>query len=118
MGALVSDNKNTYATGLGTLAGTLKSALQQAQDLQQSQTDNDYVSKLNASATYALNADGSAGTADGSPNTANPIAGLNISAVNYSAFIAYGLNDLITFLTGTGSVATADRRTIFGKLLP
>lgn len=105
-----------YAQALGALAAQIESVYEQALALQAQQTAHDYVSKFNATATYALNADGSVGTADGSPNTANPMVGINVSATAMSAFIGYGVGDFVSWFTG-GAPAQTDRRSVTGALL-
>lgn len=106
-----------YAQALGALAAQIQAVYEQALVLQSQQTVHDYVTKFNNTPTYALNADGSAGATDGSPNTANPMVGINVSANAVSAFVGYGLNDFVTWFTGSGATAQADRRSATGGLL-
>lgn len=63
----------------------------------------------NAMATYVINADGSVGTADGSPNVAHPISvsGVNKSATSLIAGVTL-LQDFLNFCQNA-PVATAQR---------
>ena len=69
-------------------------------------------------ATFAWNADGSAGAADGTPNTAHPIS---VSALNRSeAQLAAGvqlLADFQTFVAGGALTATSSRNATIDQLV-
>jgi hypothetical protein len=95
----------------------LKALRQQVNDFVTQYTQENYSAAWNAFATAAQNADGSLGGADGSPNTANPIdtrvtnqSGLSkaVTATQLVNAVAT-LQDLQTFLTGSGSLPAATR---------
>lgn len=84
----------------------------------QRQAQHNYTAIYNATSTYALNADGSPGAADGSPNNAHPMAGTYITANQVTGFDGYAVNDFIAFVEGTGAPSQADRRLAIQQMLP
>jgi hypothetical protein len=83
----------------------------------QRQAQHGYVALYNATSTYAVNADGSPGATDGSPNNAHPMQGTYLTANQISGFDGYAVNHFIDFVEGN-AVATADRRPAIQQMLP
>jgi len=110
-------NATQFANDCISAASQLRTLLDTFGQLQARQAAHDFVTTLNNQPTYAVNADGSQGGTDGTPNTAHPIVGIGVAAADLSAFIGYGVNDLVSFLTGAGTPGYTDRRTAIGKLL-
>jgi hypothetical protein len=69
-------------------------------------------------ATFAWNADGSTGAADGTPNTAHPISvsGLNRSEAQLAAGVQL-LADFQTFVAGGALTGTASRNATIDQLV-
>jgi len=100
-----------YANTLISDAAQLLSLYQNIKANAQQFTDLNIGGVLNSFSTTAMNADGSVGTADGSPNVAHPIdprvyTGLTraVSANQVNAMINT-LNFVVTFVECTGAVA-------------
>jgi hypothetical protein len=116
-----------YARDCATVAQSIKDLYNACLDLQARQAANDYVTKLNNTATYAENADGSVPTTtangittittDDPLNTSHPMVGLNVPAVAVSAFLGFGVGDFVGFYTGS-AVAQINRTNVIGDLLP
>lgn len=85
--------------------------------MQQRQTQHNYTAIYNATTTYTLNADGSPGANDVTPNNAHPMVGTYITANEVSGFEGYGIDNFISFIEN-GAVATADRRPAIQQMLP
>lgn len=75
------------------------------------------IATLNACPTFAWNADGSPGAADGTPDHAHPIAtgGLNMAADDVLGGL-YMLADFLAFMTD-GTVPQVDRVAVADKLI-
>jgi hypothetical protein len=110
-------NALTFAQNIINFNSQLKYLLGLAEDIQESQANHNYAANLQAMPTYALNADGSQGATDGSPQQGNPIVGLNVSFYNLDQSRINLANDLVTLLTGSGAVSTLDRRPKIDALL-
>lgn len=95
----------------------LEALYQSALDLKQRQTQHDYVSTWKAQPTYAVNADGSQGTADAQPDNGHPMSGVNLTADDLSAVTSYLVADLISFVENVAPTQ-ADRRPAIYKVLP
>ena len=69
-------------------------------------------------ATFAWNADGSAGTADSSPTSGHPIGyqSLNLSETQLSAMLTFA-GDFITFMSGGSLTSTTSRNTTIDGIL-
>lgn len=112
-------NAATFVNDLTAFANIMKQALNLAVDLQARQTAHAYLTTLTSTATVTVNADGSvATTGDGTPNTAHPMAGLNISEANVNSLYAIGVGDFINFWTGAGTPAQNNRAAVANLFLP
>lgn len=105
------------ANALIGLMQQLKALRQSVNDFVTQYTQEAYGTTWDAFATAAQSADGSLGAADGSPNTANPIDTrvTNQSALSKAVTATQLVNavatlqDLQTFLTGSGSLPASAR---------
>lgn len=89
------------AADLAAWAASLENLLITGRVLSTRVTEGNFQGNWDAMATYTPNADGTQpGSNDGTPNTAHPIAGLNISASALQG-LSYMVNDVITFMTST-----------------
>jgi len=87
-------------------------------DLKSREASLNYSGMFSATATYAVNADGTPGSADGTPNPAHPMQGYSLSANQINGFVGYVVNDLFNFLTGVSGPTVADRRPAIHGVLP
>jgi hypothetical protein len=111
-------NALNFVGDLISLASLHKQILLQVQDMIARNNQNGYMSYLAAQPTYAITAQGTQGTIDGSPNSQNPIEGVNITWNQLNGFYSELAQDYATFLTGSGSVTTENRQNTIAPLLP
>ncbi len=111
----------SLANGALSLASTLQGLLDATNSLVSQYGNNGTSTAWSAMATAALNADGSLGAADATPNPAHPIDTRVVTGLNH----AVAANDLITFIAllqayqafmGNAAVATANRRAVIDPL--
>lgn len=103
------------ANALANLMVSVQSLRTQAKDFVQQYSNQSYVAVWNALPTAPVNADGSLGTADGSPVTSNPIDTRIVTALNKSvSATGYAnaeavLTAFLTMLDGSAAVAQLNR---------
>ena len=85
--------------------------------LQQQELQHAYSTTYSSTATYALNADGSPSSVDGTPNPAHPMIGQYLTANEIQGFQGYCVNDFVNFVEN-GAVTTADRQVAIQQMLP
>jgi hypothetical protein len=112
--ATKQDNAVTFANWLLSLAQTAQNLRANLADAVKRYNSENYNTVWNAMATAVQNADGSLGTADGTPNVAHPLdtrvfANLSkaVSATQLVAMITFA-NDFASFL-GNVAVGTSQR---------
>lgn len=105
---------NDYAA----LAAQIQSVLSTIAVLKQREATHAYSAIYVATATYALNSDGTPGSQDVSPVSGHPMVGQAVAATDVSGFVGYVVNDLYNFLTGVSGPTTADRRPAINGMLP
>jgi len=107
-----------YAQSILQLLGQLQAVRNQVAAMVITYADLAPSTIWNNLATFAWNADGSAGTADGTPNTAHPISvsGLNRSEVQLAAGVQL-LADFQTFVAGGALAATSSRNATIDQLV-
>ncbi len=108
----------SFAQSILQLIGQLQEVRNQVASLTIQYTDLAPTSIWSNMATFAWNADGSAGTADGTPNTAHPISvsGLNRSEAQLAAGVQL-LADFQTFVAGEALSATSSRNATIDQLV-
>jgi hypothetical protein len=106
---------------LENLAIQLMIIYQQMVVLDQAWTDNSMANIINALGTVVLNADGSTGAADGTPNTAHPIdptkypsLSRTLSATQVTQLKTI-LDNIVTYVNGSAVSATASARAILNS---
>ena len=105
------------ANALGALIQSLLSVRSQVNEFVSKYNDENWSAVWNALPTAPANADGSLGTADGTPNNAHPIDTRIVSALTFplaaNDFVngVAALQALQAFFTG-GSVATLNRNAV------
>ncbi len=109
------------ANAIISLAGQLLTLSQQITSASNAWTDDSTANVLNAMGTVTLNADGTLGAADGSPNVAHP---LNLAlypalsralSANQIAALLTILNNIPTYVAGSAVSATAGVRGILDQ---
>jgi hypothetical protein len=107
-----------YSQSILQLLGQLQSVRNQVAAMVITYTDLSPTTVWSNLATFAWNADGSAGTADGAPNTAHPISvsGLNRSEAQLAAGVQL-LSDFQTFASGGALAATGSRNATIDQLV-
>jgi hypothetical protein len=99
-------------------AAAILAAYQEIIALDAAWTDNGVANVLNALATAALNADGTLGTADGSPNNAHPIDTRlyptlqHTMSSNAIASLKTVIDNIVTYVNGSAVSATPSARAI------
>ena len=116
--ASANTNAITFISELQSFAAQLKLLLVTASDIQDRQTINNYTANFAAMQTYTLNADGTQGNTDVIPVATHPIVDVHVSSSELSGALGYGVNDFVSFMTGSGPVSQSDRRSAIGALLP
>jgi hypothetical protein len=85
--------------------------------MQQRQQQHAYVALYQATSTYTVNADGTPGANDVTPNNAHPMVGTYLTANEVSGFDGYGVNEFVNFVEGNTTLV-ADRRPAIQQMLP
>lgn len=101
-----------------TLAQNLSNMLQIITDLKLREANHAYSTIFAATATYSVNADGTAGAQDATPTSNHPMVGTSITDSEVQGFVGYIVNDLYNFLTGVAGPTVADRRPAIKGMLP
>jgi hypothetical protein len=106
---------------LENLAIQLMAIYQQMVVLDAAWVDNSMANTINALGTVVLNADGSTGAADGTPNTAHPIdpnkypsLSRTLSATQITQLKTI-LDNIVTYVNGSAVSATASARAILNS---
>ncbi len=107
-----------FATSLQGFAASLQELRSTVSVMNQINTSNNYNTEFLAMATFAWNADGSAGAADSSPVSTHPISvgGINRSE-NQLLGLVYMLSDFQTFLAGGALAATGSRNATIDQIV-
>lgn len=100
------------------LAAQLNSILSILASMKQREATHAYSTQYANTATYTVNADGTPGSQDGTPNSAHPMVGTYLTSNEVSGFVGYVVNDLYNFLTGVSGPTVADRRPAIYGMLP
>jgi hypothetical protein len=115
-------NPQTQAIGtanqLISLAVQLMAIYQQMVVIDAAWTDNSMANTMNALATAVLNADGSVGAVDGTPNTAHPITNISLQRSMSATQITQlktVLDNIVTYVNGGAVSATASARGILNS---